>query len=131
MLQDYLVCRPNVTERLDFYSLNSYEWCGQSTFQTSGYVALQNAAENYPVPIFFSEDGVCHCKLQRRTTVTDLHSVTRKVQEISLTKLRFLAMRWQELGQVRSFTNGFKRPTTMDSSHMALNKMRLSTKAAV
>ena len=58
MLQDYLVCRPNATERLDFYSLNSYEWCGASTtYSTSGYSQLQAAAENYPVPIFFSEDG--------------------------------------------------------------------------
>ncbi|KIW23785.1 hypothetical protein, variant 2 [Cladophialophora immunda] len=58
MLQDYLVCRPNVTERLDFYALNSYEWCGSTPdFQTSGYIGLQALAENYPVPIFFSEDG--------------------------------------------------------------------------
>ncbi|RMZ86640.1 hypothetical protein DV736_g6138, partial [Chaetothyriales sp. CBS 134916] len=58
MLQDYVVCRPNTTERLDFYSLNSYEWCGSSpTYESSGYVNLQAAAENYPVPIFFSEDG--------------------------------------------------------------------------
>jgi len=58
MLQDYLVCRPNETERLDFYALNSYEWCGSTpTYQTSGYVALQADAENYPIPIFFSEDG--------------------------------------------------------------------------
>ncbi|KAJ9664021.1 hypothetical protein H2198_000524 [Neophaeococcomyces mojaviensis] len=57
MLQDYLVCRPNATERLDFYALNSYRWCGQSSFQTSGYINLLNASANYPVPIFFSEDG--------------------------------------------------------------------------
>ena len=58
MLQDYVVCRPNETERLDFYSLNSYEWCGGSaTYQTSGYTGLQASAEGYPIPIFFSEDG--------------------------------------------------------------------------
>ncbi|KAI1616087.1 Glucanosyltransferase-domain-containing protein [Exophiala viscosa] len=58
MLQDYLVCRPNATERMDFYALNSYEWCGSSaTYDTSGYVNLQADAENYPIPIFFSEDG--------------------------------------------------------------------------
>ncbi|KIX03153.1 uncharacterized protein Z518_06704 [Rhinocladiella mackenziei CBS 650.93] len=58
MLQNYLVCRPNVTERLDFYALNSYEWCGSTpTYRSSGYVGLQADAENYPVPIFFSEDG--------------------------------------------------------------------------
>lgn len=60
MLQDYLVCRPNATERLDFYALNSYRWCGQNTFQTSGYINLQAASANYPVPVFFSEDGVRH-----------------------------------------------------------------------
>ena len=58
MLQNYVVCRPNETERLDFYSLNSYEWCGGSaTYQTSGYTGLQASAEGYPIPIFFSEDG--------------------------------------------------------------------------
>lgn len=58
MLQDYVVCRPNETERLDFYALNSYEWCGASaTYLTSGYNNLQAMFENYPVPVFFSEDG--------------------------------------------------------------------------
>lgn len=58
MLQDYVVCRPNETERLDFYALNSYEWCGSSaTYLTSGYNNLQSMFENYPVPVFFSEDG--------------------------------------------------------------------------
>lgn len=58
MLQDYLVCRPNATERLDFYSLNSYEWCGASaTYMTSGYSQLQASAVDYSIPVFFSEDG--------------------------------------------------------------------------
>jgi len=58
MLQNYVVCRPNATERLDFYALNSYEWCGSSPdYNTSGYVGLQESAEGYPIPIFFSEDG--------------------------------------------------------------------------
>ena len=58
MLQNYLVCRPNATERLDFYALNSYEWCGSTpTYESSGYASLQAEANNYPVPIFFSEDG--------------------------------------------------------------------------
>jgi 1,3-beta-glucanosyltransferase GAS1 len=58
MLHDYLACRPNETERLDFYALNSYEWCGDSaTYQTSGYMALQQMFEDYPLPIFLSEDG--------------------------------------------------------------------------
>ena len=58
MLQDYLVCRPNQTQQLDFYALNSYEWCGsQATYMTSGYNILQQYANGSPVPIFLSEDG--------------------------------------------------------------------------
>jgi len=57
MLQEYVVCRPNETERLEFYALNSYEWCGSSTYQSSGYVQLQESFQDYPVPVFFSEDG--------------------------------------------------------------------------
>jgi 1,3-beta-glucanosyltransferase GAS1 len=57
-LQDYLACRSNASERLDFYALNSYEWCGsQSTFDTSGYVALHKSFDNYPIPFFLSETG--------------------------------------------------------------------------
>ena len=58
MLQNYLVCRANETERVDFYALNSYEWCGsQSSYTISGYNILQQYANGYPVPIFLSEDG--------------------------------------------------------------------------
>jgi hypothetical protein len=58
MLQNYLVCRRNETERVDFYALNSYEWCGsQSSYTISGYNILQQYANGYPVPIFLSEDG--------------------------------------------------------------------------
>lgn len=58
MLQDYLVCRSNVTERLDFYALNSYRWCGASSFTESGYNVILQSTQDYPVPIFFSEVGV-------------------------------------------------------------------------
>jgi 1,3-beta-glucanosyltransferase GAS1 len=58
MLQDYLVCRPNDTERLEFYALNSYRWCGEAaTYQTSGYSTLEQMFEDYPVPVFLSETG--------------------------------------------------------------------------
>ena len=58
MLQDYLVCRGNASERVDFFSLNSYEWCGtQTSYEMSGYLALQQSFDNYPAPVFFSETG--------------------------------------------------------------------------
>lgn len=57
MLQNYLACYENPHERLDFYSLNAYEWCGQSSYKVSGYNILEKNATGYPIPIFFSETG--------------------------------------------------------------------------
>ena len=57
MLQNYLVCGGNSSEAIDFFSLNAYEWCGQSSYQLSGYSILQSQAQGYPVPIFLSETG--------------------------------------------------------------------------
>lgn len=57
MLQNYLACGGDPKQSIDFFGLNSYEWCGESTFETSGYANLQKLAQGYPVPIFFSETG--------------------------------------------------------------------------
>jgi len=57
MLQDYLTCGGNPADNIDFFGLNSYEWCGPVDFGTSGYVNLQKMATDFPVPIFFSETG--------------------------------------------------------------------------
>ena len=58
MLQDYLTCGGNSSDNIDFFSLNSYEWCGSSaTYSTSGYSNLESEAVDFPVPIFFSETG--------------------------------------------------------------------------
>ncbi|CAI7627482.1 unnamed protein product [Penicillium glandicola] len=57
MLQNYMACSQNASERLDFYSLNAYEWCGESSYEQSGYNILQKNATDYPIPIFFSETG--------------------------------------------------------------------------
>jgi hypothetical protein len=57
MLQDYLACGTNSSESIDMFGLNAYEWCGPNTFQTSGYETLNTYAENYSIPIFFSETG--------------------------------------------------------------------------
>ena len=57
MLQNYLACGGNTSQTVDFFSLNAYEWCGPNTYETSGYNNLQSQAQDYPVPIFFSETG--------------------------------------------------------------------------
>ena len=57
MLQDYLACGTNASESIDMFGLNAYEWCGDNNLQTSGYATLNTYAENYNIPIFFSETG--------------------------------------------------------------------------
>ncbi|KAF1349788.1 glycoside hydrolase family 72 protein [Delphinella strobiligena] len=56
-LQNYLACGRNASEALDFFSLNAYEWCGDSSYTTSGYSQLNENVTDYNIPIFFSETG--------------------------------------------------------------------------
>jgi hypothetical protein len=56
MLQNYLACG-NTSESLDFFSLNSYSWCGDSSYMQSGYDQLEKNSENLHIPIFMSETG--------------------------------------------------------------------------
>ncbi|KAI7190793.1 glycoside hydrolase family 72 protein [Hortaea werneckii] len=56
-LQDYMACGDSFSDTLDFFSLNAYEWCGDSSYETSGYSQLDKNATGYPIPIFFSETG--------------------------------------------------------------------------
>jgi hypothetical protein len=76
-LQNYLACGSNSSETVDFYSLNvsmdimalcslanpsfqAYEWCGDSSYDVSGYDMLQKNASSYDIPIFLSETGCIH-----------------------------------------------------------------------
>ncbi|KAH9893823.1 glycoside hydrolase family 72 protein [Xylariomycetidae sp. FL2044] len=43
--------------RADMFALNSYSWCGESTFQESGYDQLVAMFKDATVPIFYSEFG--------------------------------------------------------------------------
>ena len=58
-LQNYLACGDDPAESADFYSLNVYEWCGDSSFDGSGYNQLVANATGLQIPIFISETG-CH-----------------------------------------------------------------------
>lgn len=57
MVQNYMACGSNAAESLDFFALNAYEWCGKSSYVTSGYSDLEKNATDYNIPIFFSETG--------------------------------------------------------------------------
>ncbi|KAJ9643825.1 Glycolipid anchored surface protein 4 precursor [Knufia peltigerae] len=45
------------SSKIDFFGLNSYSWCGDATFQSSGYDVLVSDFSNTTIPIFFSEYG--------------------------------------------------------------------------
>ena len=47
----------NDTSRSDFFGLNSYSWCGTSSFTTSTYDQLVQIFANTTIPVFLSEYG--------------------------------------------------------------------------
>jgi hypothetical protein len=55
-LANYFNCG-KAEESIDFWGYNIYSWCGQSTFQKSGYDVRTKEFETYNVPAFFAEYG--------------------------------------------------------------------------
>lgn len=58
-LSKYLECedKGSANTGVDFYGVNSYQWCGDQDFQSSGYDKLVEAYKDYSKPVFFSEFG--------------------------------------------------------------------------
>jgi 1,3-beta-glucanosyltransferase GAS3 len=56
---NYLSCglSNDTSSKIDFFGLNSYSWCGNATFETSGYNVLIEQFSNTSIPVFFSEYG--------------------------------------------------------------------------
>ena len=72
MLQNYLACGDSDDERADFFCLNVYEWCGDSSYGGSGYNELEKNATGYNIPIFISETG---CREARPRLFTDQSAI--------------------------------------------------------
>ncbi|ORY84772.1 Glucanosyltransferase-domain-containing protein [Protomyces lactucae-debilis] len=53
----YMSCGTDSDGVNDFYAINSYQWCGQQTIQSSGYDQLIAGFSNFTLPLFFSEYG--------------------------------------------------------------------------
>ncbi|CAI5758955.1 unnamed protein product [Candida verbasci] len=74
-LANYLVCdleNDNNYSKSDFFAINVYEWCGYSTYTTSGYRELTNSFENYSAPIFFAEFG---CNIINPRPFTEIEAI--------------------------------------------------------
>jgi len=54
-LAHYLECGPE--GYIDFFGVNSYQWCGDNSFEGSGYDKLVADYSNYSLPVFFTEFG--------------------------------------------------------------------------
>lgn len=67
----YLGCQlENSTySKMDFFGLNDYEWCGDSTYTQSGYDKIVGDFEGTDIPVFFSEYG---CNLVSPRTFTNV-----------------------------------------------------------
>jgi hypothetical protein len=69
----YLSCGDDNDSRADFYGLNSYQWCGDSTWESSGYQGLVEALANTSVPLFFSEFGCNRVKPRPFSEIPELY----------------------------------------------------------
>ena len=56
-LRDYLGCGGDNSTTIDFFGLNRFSWCGNSSFTKSGYDQLYHASVDSPLPQFFFETG--------------------------------------------------------------------------
>lgn len=71
-MADYFACGDSDV-KADFYGINMYEWCGDSTFEESGYEARTEEFKNLSIPLFFSEYGCNEVTPRQFTEVQALY----------------------------------------------------------
>lgn len=71
-LANYFDCG-NRDDAIDFWGYNIYSWCGDSSFQKSGFDVRTKEFENYNVPVFFAEYGCNEVQPREFTEVEALY----------------------------------------------------------
>lgn len=68
---NYLACDDSSapSSKIDFFGLNDYEWCGDSSYTASGYNQLVAMFSDASIPVFFSEYG---CNAVQPRTFTEV-----------------------------------------------------------
>lgn len=69
-MANYLNC-DSADDGVDFWGYNVYSWCGDSSYETSGYKDRTDQFRNYTVPVFFAEYG-CNAVQPRKFTEVDV-----------------------------------------------------------
>ncbi|KAH8897886.1 hypothetical protein GQ53DRAFT_760076 [Thozetella sp. PMI_491] len=72
---NYLGCSlsNDTMSKMDFFGLNDYEWCGDSSFTESGYDKLVTYFAGTDIPVFFSEYGCNNVQPRTFTNVPTLY----------------------------------------------------------
>ncbi|KAE8154299.1 Glucanosyltransferase-domain-containing protein [Aspergillus avenaceus] len=68
-MANYFNCESE-EDSIDFWGYNIYSWCGESSYQASGYKERTEEFANYSVPVFFAEYG-CNEVQPRKFTEID------------------------------------------------------------
>lgn len=70
----YFECemKNSTSSRIDFFGLNSYSWCADATYVSSGYNILTEDFSNATIPVFFSEYG---CNAVTPRTFTEVQAL--------------------------------------------------------
>ncbi|KAA8912838.1 Glucanosyltransferase-domain-containing protein [Sphaerosporella brunnea] len=73
-MAEYLNCGDDADARSDFFAVNDYSWCGQSSFTTSNWQEKVQNYTGYSIPMFLSEYGCNQPSPRQFGEVTTLYS---------------------------------------------------------
>jgi endo-1,4-beta-mannosidase len=71
-LTDYFNCNSK-EESVDFWGYNIYSWCGDSTYEESGFDKVVEDFSTYSVPVFFAEYGCNEVQPRKFTEVRAIY----------------------------------------------------------